>query len=309
MMRTICTAYILLLLVGITQPVAAQHIGVAPAEFDVIVKTNGEIITGKVIEVGIRSIRFKRTDIPDGPIYEVRREEVYAISYRNQLKEYITPVDSTRFAPVSAAQPVEPSIEPDGSLTAPEAQPSDAERWHSNIRYGEFRPGVGFIRGFSKIDNADELTNESSGPGLFLTYLFPYKKNISFGLLTGFASFKYSDVLFSAYDELQIERKITENLFTVAVMGKYALGLETVDPYIMGGLSFNSSNVSSDGSITFVDDERTIKVQNSARSSSLGLLFRIGFNVRFSEKFGAYADFGNGLTLVQIGGILKINEK
>jgi hypothetical protein len=33
-------------------------------------------------------VKYKRTDIPDGPLYQLLRSEVY-ISYRNQLKEIL----------------------------------------------------------------------------------------------------------------------------------------------------------------------------------------------------------------------------
>ena len=61
------------------------------AGFDVIIKTNGEIVYGLVKEVGRYLISYQRTDIPDGPIYTMLRTDVYAISYRNQVKEYFNP--------------------------------------------------------------------------------------------------------------------------------------------------------------------------------------------------------------------------
>ncbi|MBX2945049.1 MAG: hypothetical protein KF725_04390 [Cyclobacteriaceae bacterium] len=281
-----------------SQSVVAQHTDVPPAQFDVIVKNNGEIITAKVMEVGLQSIRYKRTDIPDGPVYEIKREEVFAISYRNQLKEYISPVDSTRFAGASKK---------DNKQKGNAAE--EGERWHSNIRFGEFRIGAGFIRNFSKIKDAGKLTNEQSGPGVFVAYVFPFRKNVTLGLLSGLATYKYSEVLFSEFDQLQTERDIKENLFSLSIIGKYSTGWNFIDPYILGGLSFTTSNVRSDGSLTFLDDERVIKIQNSARGSSLGILFRVGFQVNLSSKIGIYSDIGNGLSLVQIGGTLKLNER
>ena len=59
------------------------------AGFDVIVKVNGDIVYGLVKEVGPEYIRYQRTDIPDGPVYIIPRNEVYVISYRNQVKDYI----------------------------------------------------------------------------------------------------------------------------------------------------------------------------------------------------------------------------
>jgi hypothetical protein len=68
-------------------PLIAQETGTASAQFDVIIKNNGDIIYGKVTEVTL--VKYKRTDIPDGPLYQLLRSEVYAISYRNQLKEIL----------------------------------------------------------------------------------------------------------------------------------------------------------------------------------------------------------------------------
>lgn len=59
------------------------------AGFDVIVKMNGDIVYGLVKEVAPYYISYQRTDIPDGPVYTIPRYEVYVISYRNQVKDYI----------------------------------------------------------------------------------------------------------------------------------------------------------------------------------------------------------------------------
>ena len=44
-----------------------------------------------VKEVDDFIVKYKRTDIPDGPIYTIARREIYAISYRNQVKEFFNP--------------------------------------------------------------------------------------------------------------------------------------------------------------------------------------------------------------------------
>src|SRR5919206_611965 len=66
------------------------------AGFDVIIKKNGDIVYGLVKEVGLELIKYQRTDIPDGPIYTMPRSEVYAISYRNQVKDILSPVFSVK---------------------------------------------------------------------------------------------------------------------------------------------------------------------------------------------------------------------
>ncbi len=276
--------------------VQAQQTNVPPAEFDVIIKTNGDIITARVIEVGLKTIRYKRTDIPDGPVYEIHRNEIYAISYRNQLKEYFTPVDSVSFVKTTPA-PVQVDTTYNSELPQP---------WHAQIAQGEIKLGVGFIRNYSKIKNVDDLTSESGAPAFHLTYLFPYRKNIHIGLMAGLGKFKYSEAYFSEYDQLQVNRSLTENIFTLAVIGRYARQFNIITPYVTGGLAFYSSTIKSEGSFHYIDDDRTVLVKNDARNNGLGLLFRVGLNVNITEKIGGYTDFGNSLTIGQVGVVVKL---
>lgn len=281
------------LVCGVAFSVQAQQTNVPAAEFDVIVKVNGDIITARVMEVGLRTVRYQRTDIPNGPIYELARTEVYAISYRNQLKEYFTVADSTNFAQTKPTVDVS----------------TDSVRkrtWYSNIAQGEIRLGVGLMRNYSKIENAEKLTEESGSPAFHLAYLFPYRENIHIGVITSFGTFKYSEAYFSEYDQLQVNRDLSEKVFSLAVVGRYSRHLNIITPYVLGGLAFYSSTINTNGSLTYVNDDRIVRVQNSARNSSIGFVFRLGLNVNVTKKIGAYADFGNGLTLGQVGAIVKL---
>lgn len=289
------------ILLAAAQYALAQRTDVPPAEFDVIIKTNGEIVYGRVVEVNLSNIRYKRTDIPDGPVYEILRKDVFVISYRNQLKEVITAVDSTVFAPRPATplSTEEVEIEPQ----------QDEYAWQAHVGSGEVRLGIGLIRNFSRIKEVDSYKSESGTPGFHLTYVFPYRNNLMLGVAVGWARFNYSDRAFSEYDQILTDRKIKETLTSVAVVGKYNFDVNTITPYVMGGLAFNSSNVNSDGNVTFVEDGRSIRVQSGARSGGLGILFRAGFDVAINEKYAGYADIGNGLTLLQVGGVIKLGSR
>lgn len=294
-----------ILLCGITVVAQAQQTDIPPAQFDVIVKVNGEIITARVLEVGLKTIRYKRTDIPDGPIYEVLRSDIYAISYRNQLKEFLTPVDSTTFRTTPVTVVVEETVFTPEPIIEVEAEPQAPSTWYANMNQGELRLGFGFIRNYSKIKNANQLTNEGGATAIQLAYLYPYRNNIHIGLLTGIGNFKYSESTFSEYDQLQINRTSTESLFTVAVVGMYSRKFNLITPYVMGGPAFYSSMVKSNGSFNYVDDDRTVLVKSSARNNGLGVVVRVGLNVAIIEKVSGYVDFGNGLTLGQVGVVLK----
>ncbi|ASB49820.1 hypothetical protein [Alkalitalea saponilacus] len=282
---------------------SSQTTDVQPAGFDVIVKTNGEIVYGKVIEVSRTQelVRYKRTDIPDGPVYELFWNEIYAISYRNQLTEYFVEgkpdtgvgSDGHRFRGIGEIEKTETTGE---------------TLWFSEIRNGELRIGFGLLRQYSKISEIDEYRDRTGFPAMALTYLFPFSENMELGSSISWASFKYSDRTLSEYDQLLTERDITETLFTFAVVGRYYIDMDLFRPYLLSGISYTNSSVRTDGRIRFTDDERSVLVQGGARSGSFGIPIRAGFDVRLSEKAGAYVDIGNGLTLLQIGGVFKIGR-
>ncbi len=54
---------------------------------DTIVKRNGEQIPAKVLEVNSSSIKFKRIDSPDGPLYDLQLWEIRCIIYNGGRKE------------------------------------------------------------------------------------------------------------------------------------------------------------------------------------------------------------------------------
>ena len=272
----------------------AQSLNSSP--YDVIVRQDGIIITGKILEVNLFSIKYQRLDMPDGPVMEIPRNTVYAITYRNQITEYLLPVDSAAF--------YKPA-ENEASIKSKTWN----ERWYANLDSGRLQLGLGFIRSFSLIDNVESLSNRGGSAGYWLGYSFPVRRNIELGIVAGLASFRYLENRISEYDQFQIIRNIKENIFSIGVTGIYRMGLKRLDPYVMGGLVFYSSRANSDGTIQFLDDLRTVSVQNSAAGTSLGFLIRGGASLNFDSKFGAYFDIGNGITLIQLGGYIKLDLK
>src|SRR5574337_52479 len=57
---------------------------------DTIVKKNGEKIPCKVIEIGTTEITYKKVSNPDGPLYALKKTEVWKIVFANGSVEYIT---------------------------------------------------------------------------------------------------------------------------------------------------------------------------------------------------------------------------
>ena len=265
--------------------------------FDVIVLNNGNIIHGKVVEVGLYLVRYKRTDIPDGPIYEILRDEIYAISYRNQLNEYFIPGDHKIFGEPS---PFVPHIEE--TPYPPEVEPPV---WYSGIRYGKIRIGLGGFRNYSLISDTRSYRVEPGFPGLHLGYLFPFMQVLDIGIVLGLANFNYSERVFSEYDQLSTDRTIRESLLTFSAAGKYSLDIDLIRPYVMAGMTYINSNVRSEGTISFLGHEQTVNVRGGSRVSGAGILFRLGAEFTISDNISGYADAGTGLSLVQAGIVLN----
>jgi len=54
---------------------------------DILIKSNGDEIRAKVLEVGIDIIKYKMYDNPDGPLYNISKKDVFMIKYENGSKE------------------------------------------------------------------------------------------------------------------------------------------------------------------------------------------------------------------------------
>lgn len=54
---------------------------------DTIVKTNGDIISAKITEIGPSEVKYKRSNFPDGPTYVENKSAIRSIKYANGLKE------------------------------------------------------------------------------------------------------------------------------------------------------------------------------------------------------------------------------
>lgn len=56
---------------------------------DVIVLKNGDEVKGKVLEISPIEIKYKKCNMPDGPLYVVKKLDVFMIKYANGTKEVI----------------------------------------------------------------------------------------------------------------------------------------------------------------------------------------------------------------------------
>lgn len=257
------------------------------AGFDVIVKLNGDIVYGLVKEVGPYFISYQRTDIPDGPIYTIPRNEVYVISYRNQVKDYITPMESG------------PSI--DGYY--PHRQ-IDYKKDTSLFKNGSVSFGLGFIRSFTKVKDVKNYSSSGTFPVITFGYEISYKTNLNLGVKIGFGSHKFATQQFSSYDSTQNNISLKENIFALYVYGRYFLSQSTsrLQPYILGGVGITSSNIHTNNTISFTNDNsQVILVKSGTRSTGLGIIARIGGDYYINNQLQISLDAGIGLSVINVG--------
>ncbi|TDH28545.1 hypothetical protein EXU57_00250 [Segetibacter sp. 3557_3] len=265
--------------------------------FDVIILHNGEILHGLVKELGLQVIKYQRTDIPDGPVYTIPRIDVYAISYRNQVKEYMSPV----------------MVEPNNQLR--NKVDARRDRWNDYpinrevllFKENSFRIGVGFISGYTKVAKADNYAKTSASPVIALAYDTRYRTDLRLGLQMAFGSQKFSKQEFSTYDSIQSVSNLKENIFTFSLYGKYSskASYANLRPYVILGLGINTSNVRTESELKLTSNQ-TLLVSSGSRSAGLGILARVGADYFFGGPYGLFADVGAGASLIQLGAIINL---
>lgn len=267
------------------------------AGFDVIIKYNGDIVYGLIKEVTPDYISYKRTDIPDGPVYTIFRNEVYAISYRNQVKEYMNPSNTDELPPgIGMNNQVEP-------------YPKINYKKTDFLKKGTARIGLGFIRSFSKVDNAKNYSSSGSFPVISFAYDANFKDNIHLGLLLGFGSHNFSDAQFSSYDSTINNISLKENFFGLYIYGRYELfhNSSRLQPYVMAGLGITSSHVLSQNKINFTNDNtQTLLVKSGSHTAGINITARIGSVYYINNQLQAFLDAGVGLSVINLGLAIKV---
>ena len=263
------------------------------AGFDVIIKKNGDILYGLVKEVTINLIKYQRTDIPDGPVYTIPRIEVYAISYRNQVKDILAPINSVNNY---NGNPNDLSYRRnyDYKLTR--------DRLFKN---GVLRLGLGFFRSYSKVKDAGDYSTSSTFPVVSAAYDVAYNRDYRIGVQIGFGSHNFSKQSLSLYDSTQSSVKLKENIFAIHVYGRYDILKESssaLRPYIVVGIGLNTSHVKSETTVNFINNtDQVLVVTSGTRAAGLGVMARVGADYHINRTLRAFLDAGVGTSIINIG--------
>jgi hypothetical protein len=79
---------------------------------DTIIKKNNDVILAKIIEISPSEIKYNRFDIPNGPAYSIRRDELLRIKYKNGIVDEFSgqkPVSTTITTATKEEKPVDMS--------------------------------------------------------------------------------------------------------------------------------------------------------------------------------------------------------
>ncbi len=304
-MRTLFLLLFTGLWLSLLPAVAQVSAPVATNSFDVIIKKNGELINGLVTEVDMQYIKYKRTDIPDGPIYTLSRSEVYAINYRNQVKDILAPADSSLFRQPSRTVVVDTTAVPVDSVEDESSNMDEkVNKWlaKENFSSPEIRFQLGFIRGFTKVNNIDAYTASMRFPGIGISYDSQFKNNFRVGVTFGVAGSRFKQTQYDSYDSLQVNRDLDETLLLLNVYAKRRFGEGRLKPYLLLGLGINGSFLKSKA--VFAADntsDRRIQVTSNSRAFSLGIQARLGVDYEVNPGLMVFGDIGAGLSVLQFG--------
>jgi len=266
------------------------------ATTDVIIRVDGSIIYGKVLEVSQDEVKYRKNDIPDGPEVTLPRKQVYVISYSNNTKQVITPVFGKRKLD-------EPAFDEN-------ALESEAEEAKQNLKYniahGDIRVGMGFSRAYSSFKGVDDFSKESSSPSLFAAYQFRYNRFLKIGVSLGYASFNYKYDRISDYDGIAISQRINESVTSLGIYGRYDLMDKFIKPYLLLGLNFNYNSATMKGDVEFLDEGKHVLTTSGINGFKNDIVARAGVDFMISKSFGLYTDIGTGTSLIQIGAIFSL---
>jgi len=295
------------LLFGSFGKVCAQEPKETKKPMDVIIKVDGDILYGKVVELNIDNIRYLRADMPDGPIVAIPRKDVYAISYVNQTYDIITPTPGKSKNKSSKSEAAVPVTEPLTNQTvAPDSVPAN---WKQNIGNGYIKVGMGFSRQYSSLKGVEDFTKTPSAPSINADYYFKFNKYIKLGAALGVAGFNYAYDYFSEYDQIGITQDITEKVATLGVYARYDITGGIFKTYVRGGIDFNLNFVDINGEIFFKDENKKVTSHSEGRGFNSDFVLRGGAEIFIGKNFGLYSDIGTGKSLVQVGVVFGLVKK
>ncbi|MFZ4772003.1 MAG: hypothetical protein ACOYLO_17610, partial [Ferruginibacter sp.] len=289
-------AIVIVLIIAITASTANAQMKDTMAPTDVIIRVDGSIVYGKVLEVNKEYVKYRKNDVTDGPIITLPREQVYIISYSNCSNQVITPVFGKRKLD-------EPAF--DANSSSGEKKDDTTKNLKYNIAHGSLKIGMGFSREYSSFKGVDDFKKASSAPSLYAAYQFRFNRFLKTGASLSFAKFNYQYNRSSEYDGIDISHSIQESIATLGFYGRYNLMDGFIKPYLLLGLNINYSDATLNGDIYFRDEGKHVVTTSGITGFKTDFVARGGVDLMISNSFGIYTDIGTGTSLIQIGAVFS----
>ncbi len=258
---------------------------------DVIIKTNGNMLQCKIIEVNDSLILYK-SDPKDTSrtALNLNRDEVYAIAYGNGISTIINPELMGKKADIY-----------------PEAECAGWKNFKHQLGTGSINAGIGFVNFYSPVKNTNSYEDEQLMPSVFAGYTFRIKGKLKAGAHLGFGGNKLSRYGVSEYDQLAVTNEIEEHFYNLGLFCRYDILDGPIKPFVKGGIDFFGVNMTTTSKAESLDGKMaSLNTVVHQRSIKPGLILRVGLDLYFGTKFGIYGDAGTGMSLVQVGFVFNL---
>jgi hypothetical protein len=261
---------------------------------DAIIRIDGVIVYGRVLEVDQQQVKFRINDLAKGPVITLPRKLVYAISYSNNTSQLITPVFTNKKVNELAFDQSNPN-------SSSEKKKDTSNNLKYNLLHGTIKVGMEFSKLYSGYKNVRYYDKNNNLPSLFASYQFRYNRFLLTGVNIGLSDIDYNYHSFSNYDQIDITQKVKESVITLGFFGRFNIMEGFVQPYLLMGFNINHSKAFVVNDIFFRDQGRHAVTSYGIRGFKADFVFRGGVDVALSKRFGLYSDIGTGSSLVQLG--------
>lgn len=260
---------------------------------DVIVLQNGQMLRGKVLEIGLEQLRYKRAGYLNGPTYTVALSAVFAVNYPDGQSDYFS--EAADF-----------QDEKQKEQKSSKKDKKDAENLlfkHSSVSLG-----AGIFKQQSRGDDLLESPRQTNdAPAIALRYFTSWRGQLAFGLEAGTMSYRFTGDQAETYDNAIVTGDVREQVYALTAFARYALTTKPLTPYAMGGIGLVTSSIDSELSVILLDSGVNYQLGSGANDTRLGITLRAGLSYQLSDQIQLYADAGAGLAILQIGTTLVIN--
>jgi hypothetical protein len=269
----------------------AQEKSSAAGTTDVIIRTDGLILYGKVLEIDANIVKYRKGETVDGAVISIPRSLVYAVSYADKTTQIITPVLGSKKTENTAFD----------QSQVTESKQNDSMAIKPDFGRGMMKLGTGIENSYANVGGVNSYDKISAYPTIFLSYAVKVNKLFDAGVSLTFARGDYQKKTFSDYDQLDVTQEYNQKIFTLGLFGKYNLTRSNFNPYVLAGVDFNYTNIMQNSDFFFTDQDKHVKTELQINGVITKVIARVGIDINITKRFGFFADAGLGVSLVTAG--------